>query len=812
MENITYELFKFENSIPFKMFIFKLGNQKPHWHKELELIYVLEGSAKITTSSASYTLSSEDIMLINRYDTHYISGNNAVILSCLIDLEKLGVNDDEIGGLEFQCNSSIEDDKTPYKKIKALLASIINYNLKYEDNSKYANLSIIYSLFAEFMNKYRVISNTKKISVNKQQARLREIIDYININYVKVLTLKDLSEHFNLTVPYISSFFSEYFNQNFQDYYDELRINKSLSSLLEDKYTLDDLALLFGFSDSRAYVRAFKKIYKVTPSEYKKSSLNNTNTSKFLVEFDTNKYLDKLLKNNDAKYQLPFKKHKNSIISDINADFNNNIENKKTYLNYFTVAHAKDFLKYNIREEIEETLKVMKFKYVKFHGLFDDCLHVIKRKGNTLVYSFVYIDMVLDYILSLNVIPLIEISFMPYTLAKDKQFFDNGIIISEPENDDDYLDLISSFMDHIISRYGRDKVRQFPFTFWNAPDTSKHAYGFNDDYHFFKLYKSIFNLIKSKDQLFEVGSPALLPLCKEMIDWDKNFLNYCSRNDCYPNFLIVHYFENSFSNYFNQINKEEFPLEQNAFSKFIDLVKSKDFYYGNKVYLTEFNFTTSHRNLLSDTIFNSCYIVKSIVENINRLDSFAHWYISDLIDETQLPENFLHGGLGFFTLNGIKKPSFYAYEFLSKLGSTILEKRDGIIITKEDNKIIILLYNYEQYSSLYAKGDYFNLSQNNRYIPFAENKDIIFNINISNINYKKYNGKITSVNHETGSIYDLSVRLNVKGIPDDSTTEMLKALTHPASKFIDGVLDKNTLTLQTTVNPLEIKLIELSLE
>lgn len=813
MKKITYELFKLDDSVPFKIFIYKLGEQKLEWHKDLELIYVLEGSAEITIDSITYHAKSEDIILINLYEPHEIKGNNVVFLSLLIDLEKLGVTSKEMEDLEFMCNSTTVEDKSAYKKIKVLIASIINYNLKYEENSKYANISIIYSLFAEFMNKYRVISNTKKVLPNKSQAKLREIVKYINENYNKVLTLKDLSEKFNLTVPYISSFFDKYFGQNFQDYYDELRINKSISTLLENKYTLDDMATLFGFSDQRGYVRAFKKFYNQTPSEYKKNNLDSPkNNTKFLNEFETNKYLDKLLKNNDEKYHLPFKKHRNSVLKDISCDYLVSKSQNKTYLNFFSIAHAKDFFNAYIRQMIEETLKEIPFKFVKFHGILDDSMHVIKKKQDTYTYSFVYVDMVFDYIISLNIKPLIELGFMPSTLAKDKTPYDNGSIISEPLNETLYLNLIEAFVKHLISRYGRSTISSWPFTFWNAPDTTKYAYGFEDDNVFFRLYKAVFNKIKSIDNSIEVGSPSLLPLCDELITWDKNFLNYCMRNDCYPNFLIVHYYENNFKNFFTQTSKEQFPTESDNFKKFIDLVKSKDFYYGSKVYLTEFNFTTSHRNLLSDTIFNSCYITKSIIENIDRLDSFGHWYLTDLIDETQLPENFLHGGLGFFTIDGIKKPSFYAYQFLSKLGSEIIYKNEGIIITKENNKLIILMYNYEHFSSLYAEGEYFNLSINNRYIPFAENKDIVFNMRISNLKYKHAKIKSTSINHETGSVYDISTHLGIQGIPDTEQSEMLKNLTRPASKYLECDLERNELLLTTTINPLEVKLIEITLK
>lgn len=98
-----------------------------------------------------------------------------------------------------------------------------------------------------------------KTQPKKYLARLREIIKYLNDNYNKGITLKELSNVFDLTVPYISSFFDKYFGNNFQDYYDELRISKSIPTLLENKLTLDDMAIKFGFTDARGYVRAFKK-------------------------------------------------------------------------------------------------------------------------------------------------------------------------------------------------------------------------------------------------------------------------------------------------------------------------------------------------------------------------------------------------------------------------------------------------------------------------------------------------------------------------------------------------------------------------
>ncbi len=811
MENIKYELFKFDENLPLKIFIYKLGDIKPHWHQQLELIYVLEGYTEITINDRMYVLNQEDVILTNAYDIHELHGSDAVVLSIRIDLEKLGVPDDEREGLTFDLNSSLEKDKTPYQKIKVLISSLINYNLKYQDNSRYANLSILYSLFAEFMNKYRVISNSKKVQPKKYLTRLREIIKYLNENYDKGITLKDLSSVFNLTVPYISSFFDKYFGNNFQDYYDELRISKSIPTLLENRLTLDDMAIKFGFTDSRSYVRAFKKIYGITPTEYRKNANSSSQAGNFLTHFDTNKYLDKLLKNNDERYHLPIKKHKNSIIKDFEADYNTSSLLKPTYLNFFSVSRAFDFLSKPHQEMIDDLLSEIPFKYVKFHGLLDDTMHVIKKRGDHYTYSFFYIDMVLDYIMKLGIKPLIQLSYMPSCLTENAPHYDNGMIVSLPNNDEEFLKLIKALIIHLIERYGLKEIESWPFTFWNAPDTSKYAYGVDDNKHFFNLYKEIFNLVKQISSKIEFGSPSLLPICEETIKFDKEFLDFARTNDCYPDLLIVHYFENNFSNYFKQINKEQFPTDTNNFKKFIDFVKSPDFYYGKKVYLTEFNFTSSHRNLLSDTVFSSCYIVKNILENLNRLDSFGHWYLSDLIDETQLPNNMLHGGLGLYTVNGIRKPAFYAYKFLSKLGNEIILQNDGMIITKRDQDIIILLYNYEHFSDLYASGDYFELSYHNRYIPFASNKNIVFNIKLKNVPGKSYHLRQSYVNRTSGSIYDAAENAGFYGLPDPETKDWLKYLSTPQLQLKYGNITDKELSIEATVSPLEIRLIEIKL-
>ena len=74
----------------------------------------------------------------------------------------------------------------------------------------------------------------------------------------------------------------------------------------------------------------------------------------------------------------------------------------------------------------------------------------------------------------------------------------------------------------------------------------------------------------------------------------------------------------------------------------------------------------------------------------------------------------------YFTKNQIKKPIYYAYYFLSKLGDQLIAKGDGYFITKSPGKYVIIRYHFVQFTDHYAKGVTFNTTAKERYNAFSE--------------------------------------------------------------------------------------------
>src|ERR1700709_1237888 len=75
-----------------------------------------------------------------------------------------------------------------------------------------------------------------------------------------------------------------------------------------------------------------------------------------------------------------------------------------------------------LRADWQEQLKYIKqqcgFKYIRMHGLLNDDMGVYQEdKAGKPIYNWQYIDLLYDYLLSINMKPFVELGFMPNALA-----------------------------------------------------------------------------------------------------------------------------------------------------------------------------------------------------------------------------------------------------------------------------------------------------------------------------------------------------------------------------------------------------------
>ncbi|MDF2924164.1 MAG: hypothetical protein K0R57_3078 [Paenibacillaceae bacterium] len=100
------------------------------------------------------------------------------------------------------------------------------------------------------------------------------ILVYIQAHYQDSgLSLDQLADEFHLNPTYISKLFKEHAEGNFIDYLIETRIRVSKELLRDKNIRVNDIAEAVGYTNSRSFMRTFKKYTGLTPTEYRERIL-----------------------------------------------------------------------------------------------------------------------------------------------------------------------------------------------------------------------------------------------------------------------------------------------------------------------------------------------------------------------------------------------------------------------------------------------------------------------------------------------------------------------------------------------------------
>lgn len=110
---------------------------------------------------------------------------------------------------------------------------------------------------------------------NQKSPIVNLVINYIKLNYSDSnLSLKTISDKFNVNSSYLGQLFKNETGLHFSSYLNDFRIDKSKSLIIENNLRLRDISKVIGYANQSYFQKVFKKTTGVSPSEFKKF-LNN---------------------------------------------------------------------------------------------------------------------------------------------------------------------------------------------------------------------------------------------------------------------------------------------------------------------------------------------------------------------------------------------------------------------------------------------------------------------------------------------------------------------------------------------------------
>ena len=266
-----YELIAFDAE-KLNVFAAEVRYCEPHWHPAPELITVLRGRFSLAVGQQSVELHAGEMLYINAEEVHALSAEEDG--SQLVTVQFSPGLFDELHPAPLLNWRTHRQAMTPadsavFPRLLALLARII------DNDAPFQRIAAIYLLLDALVAAGQPSQRAE--SSLREEAMIKEGIDYINQHFDRPLTLSDVAEHSGMSYSYFSRMFKKVSRHNFKEYLTLVRLNKARTLLRDTRTPITDISHSCGFQEHKALIAAFNKYCGLTPTEYRKRFLSRQN-------------------------------------------------------------------------------------------------------------------------------------------------------------------------------------------------------------------------------------------------------------------------------------------------------------------------------------------------------------------------------------------------------------------------------------------------------------------------------------------------------------------------------------------------------
>lgn len=231
---------------------------RSHMHKEIEVIYVSELGQHINIDGTDYEILEGQAAVIfpNTIHTYYRDNWRGTDATFLIISQKL------FRGLFPDLSEFLPENPIITDVGEAVKLAFMQLTLA-EDFSERLAWSLV--IISRLIKK---LSLTRRGSEPVKQLT-QKLITYISENFLEDITLDLLANEFSVSKYYISHTFTDKIKISLPNYLALIRAEYAASLIRTTDQSITDICSNSGFSSQSTFNRAFKRIYQMTPREYK---------------------------------------------------------------------------------------------------------------------------------------------------------------------------------------------------------------------------------------------------------------------------------------------------------------------------------------------------------------------------------------------------------------------------------------------------------------------------------------------------------------------------------------------------------------
>lgn len=791
------------------MFSFEFTNkpiEPSHSHSDLEFFYILDGTVVFSLEDKQYLLRKDDFLVVNVDRVHSYRAEGSFLGAYLrISFTELCRKMHQ-SMVFLWCNTAVISNEACLE-LRSIFKKLLAEQYFHQGEDPILLDSLCYSFLHVLLHDFQLNKDDHQFREESHKFDLRkhEIDEYIRLNFDKQLSLEALADKLYLSYAYLSKYIKKTFGMGFADYVNTVRLSFAVSQLLHSDQPMVKIALDAGFASSAALNKAFKEKYAMTPTEYRRKWGKQDRGAREQQEqqgirqqlarhFDRTPQLQRQERTTPGELICAMSLPKRPL--------------KRNWAKMINVGSAADLLRSDMQQHVVALQKELHFEYARVWDLYAPEMLLDPRDGQER-YNFDNLDRVLDFLLANGMKPYLELREKPKVILHNR---DKYRFRDEKQGQSYTLEqmeqLVGRLMVHLLNRYPMDTLESWYFELWHAEpeevwtqmDKAPQAMPSSE---YIRWFSRVSRVLRGYLPGIRLGGGGFsLRYGEELF---RSLLTQWKTSDCLPDFLSIYcypYSQDSIVMDRNQSRNANFVFD--TLTRVRQLIEETGF-PAQELHVSEWNFSVSNRNLLNDHCMKGAYLVRNLIDCIELADVMGYWVGSDLYAVHYDTTTVLNGSSGLLSKDGIRKPAYFAFDFMNHLGKYLRKKGEHYIITDNGaGNWRIVCHNLKGLNYQYGLYNEDELQYDEQNNLFEDMKSLRLSFELPGKKGGEYLLRIYSVSPRFGSLQDA---LREMSAPRELTAEDLRYLyrvTTPRLTMRTCTAENGRLSFEVELEPNEI--------
>ncbi len=241
----------------------KIGLSPIHFHKDMEFLLVLEGTAEVILEQKRYVLQKDESVLIHPFQTHRI----LPALGCRVWSATCSLR--YIPSLHNVLSD--REAKEPVFRLSNEIRNMIVNRIFPAFGNEFSNA--VFTLQQEFLIKtcfYAIgcdyVERVELIPADMQDKSVTvAVAQYLSKHFTEGITLRQVASELGYSYQHLSRAFNKAIGISFKELLNQYRIEYAVELLIKTERSITDIAYATGFQSIRSFYRICEKMYGKTP-------------------------------------------------------------------------------------------------------------------------------------------------------------------------------------------------------------------------------------------------------------------------------------------------------------------------------------------------------------------------------------------------------------------------------------------------------------------------------------------------------------------------------------------------------------------